>query len=139
EAAYAKSPSPLLSPADFKVLGGPTFANPKNGAIYENTSHLLSPRIGVAWTPERFNHKLAVRSGFAMFVQPIAISTLQPTGAYSTNPLSLQPGFSQTTSMVVTNNNNLSPANTWSNPFPGGFTQPAGAAAGLLTNAGQAI
>jgi hypothetical protein len=42
--------------------------------------------------------------------------------------------------MTVTNNNFLSPANTLSNPFPGGaFTQPAGASAGLLTNAGQAI
>jgi hypothetical protein len=42
--------------------------------------------------------------------------------------------------MTVTNNNNLSPANTLSTPFPGGaFTQPAGSSAGLLTNAGQAV
>jgi len=73
-------------------------------------------------------------------VQPIAISTLQVSGAYSTNPLSLQPGFSQTTQMTVTNNNFLTPAATLSNPFPGGaFTQPAGASAGLATNAGQAV
>lgn len=139
QAAYAKSPSPLLAPADFKVNGGLTFASPQNTAIYENTSHLLSPRVGVAWTPERFHNKLAVRSGFAMFVQPIAISTLQVSGAYSTNPLSLQPGFSQSTSMAVSNDNFLTPAGTLASPFPGGFLQPAGSSAGLLTNAGQAI
>ena len=140
QAAYAKSPSALLPASQFDVNGGLTFASPQNSAIYENTSHLLSPRVGLAWSPERFHNKLAVRSGFAMFVQPIAISTLQVSGAYSTNPLSLQPGFSQTTQMVTTNDNNLTVANTLSDPFPGGaFTQPAGASAGLLTNAGQAV
>jgi hypothetical protein len=140
EAAYAKAPSAALPPDLFHVRGGLTFASPQNSALYENTSHLVSPRVGIAWTPDRFQGKLAVRAGFAMFVQPIAISTLQVSGAYSTNPLSLQTGFSQPTAMTVTNNNFLSPANTLSNPFPGGaFTQPAGASAGLLTNAGQAV
>jgi len=140
QAAYAKSPSALLPASQFLVNGGLTFASPQDSAIYENTSHLLSPRIGLAWTPERFQNKLAIRAGFAMFVQPIAISTLQVSGAYSTNPLSLQPGFSQSTTMVVTNNNFLTPANTLTDPFPGAaFTQPAGASAGLLTNAGQAV
>jgi hypothetical protein len=140
QAAYAKSPSALLPASQFNVPGGLTFATPQNTAIFQNTSHLLSPRVGLAWTPDRFHNKLAIRTGFAMFVQPIAISTLQVSGAYSTNPLSLQPGFSQTTQMVATNNNYLSPANTLANPFPGGaFTQPAGSSAGLLTNAGQAV
>lgn len=139
QAAYAKSPSGLLAPADFKVLGGLTFASPSNNAIYENTSHLFSPRAGLAWTPERFHNKLAVRAGFAMFVQPISIATLQVSGAYSTNPLSLQPGYSQTTSMTVTNDNYLTPAATLTSPFPGGFVQPAGSSAGLLTNTGQGV
>jgi hypothetical protein len=142
QAAYAKAPSPLLPASAFNVRGGLTFATPDNSAIFENTSHLVSPRIGLAWTPDAFHNKLAIRSGFAMFVQPIAISTLQVSGAYSTNPLSLQPGFSQTTSIVANNttNNGLTPAVTLNDPFPGGkFTQPAGSSAGLLTNAGQAI
>jgi Carboxypeptidase regulatory-like domain len=139
QAAYAKSPSPLLPASAFQVRGGLTFASPQNNAIYDNTSHLLSPRIGLAWTPSRFNNKLAVRSGFAMFVQPMTIASLAVNGAYSSSPLSLQPGFSQTTTMTVTNNNYLSPAATLANPFPSGFLQPAGSSAGLLTNAGQAI
>jgi hypothetical protein len=137
-AAYAKNPNPLLPVSQFDVLGGLTFASPGNTAIYDNTSHLFSPRIGVAWSPEKFHGKLVVRSGFAMFVTPITIATLQPTGAYSTNPLSLQTGFSQSTSMTVTNNNFQTPASTLSNPFPGGaILQPVGSANGLATNAGQ--
>ncbi len=140
QAAYAKSPSASLDPSQFKVLGGLTFASPSNNAIHQNTSHLLSPRVGLAWTPDRFNNRLAVRTGFALFVQPIAISTLQVSGAYSTNPLSLQQGYSQTTSMTPSNNNFLTPAATLSDPFPGGkFLQPTGSAAGLLSFAGQSV
>jgi hypothetical protein len=139
EAAYANSPNPILPASQFHVRGGLTFASPEHNAIYENTSHLLSPRVGFAWTPERFQGRLAVRSGFAMFVQPITIATLQVSGAYSTNPLSLQPGFSQSTSMVTTNNSYLTPAATLADPFPNGIQQPAGASAGLNTFAGQAI
>jgi len=136
-AAYAKNPNALLPVSQFKVLGGLTFASPSDQAIYENTSHLFSPRIGLAWSPEMFHSKLVVRSGFAMFVMPITIATLQPTGAYSTNPLSLQTGYGQQTTMTVTNNNYLTPATTLSNPFPGGaILQPTGPVNGLATNAG---
>ena len=138
-AAYAKSPNALLPPSAFNVRGGLTFASPNDSAIWQNTSHLMSPRIGFAWTPERFHTKLAVRSGFAMFVQPIAISTLQVTGAYSTSPILTQQGFSQSTPLTSTNNNNLTPAATLANPFPTGIQPPVGAAAGLLTFAGQSI
>jgi hypothetical protein len=140
QAAYAKAPNALLPASAFNVRGGLTFAGPTNTAIYENTSHLFSPRVGLAWTPDHFHNKLAVRSGIAMFVTPIAISTLQPTGAYSTNPLGLQTGYSQTTSMTVSNNTYLSPAATLADPFPGGaIQQPAGPTAGLATFAGQGI
>lgn len=50
EAAYAKSPNALLPASAFNVRGGLTFANPDNSAIFQNTSHLFSPRIGFAWT-----------------------------------------------------------------------------------------
>src|SRR5207244_2038886 len=33
QAAYAKSPNALLSPADFRVNGGLTFASPQDNAI----------------------------------------------------------------------------------------------------------
>ena len=126
EAAYAKAPSPLLPPSDFKVRGGLTFASPDNSAIYQNTSHLLSPRVGFAWTPEKLHSKVVIRSGFAMFVSPIAISTLQINGSYSTNPILTQQGFSQSTPFTPTNNNYLTPFATLANPFPSGIQQPGG-------------
>jgi hypothetical protein len=140
EAAYAKSPSALLAASAFRVRGGLTFADAKNNALYENTSHLVSPRLGLAWSPGKFHGKLAVRSGFAMFVQPITIASLAVNGAYSTNPILAQEGFSQTTSMTVTNNSYLTPANTLSDPFPGGSIQtPVGSANGLTTFGGQTV
>ncbi len=134
QAAYAKSPNALLSPANFSVLGGLTF--PNDGAIYKQTSHLFSPRVGFAWTPDILKGKTVLRGGFAMFVQPDVISQLTITGAYSTNPIQNQQGFSQTT-QLSTPSTFLSPTATLSNPFPNGFTRPTGSSAGLLTFVGQ--
>lgn len=138
-AAYAKSPLPMLPASDFKVPGGLTYATSDNNAIYESTSHLMSPRFGFAWTPERFRNKTVVRGGFGMFVSPLGISTMQVTGKYSTNPLLTQQGFSQSTSLTASNDSYLTPAATLSNPFANGILLPAGGKNGLLTFAGQAV
>jgi len=137
-AAYAKAPLPQLPANDFKVLGGLTFASPKDNAIFKNTSHLFSPRFGFAWTPDRLP-RTVIRGGLAMFVSSISLYTLQVSGAYSTNPILAQEGFSQSTALVATNDNGLTPAATLSNPFPNGITRPAGSANGLLTFAGQTV
>ncbi len=136
EAAFAKNPVPGIS--SFNVPGGLEFASPSNNAVYRNTSHLLSPRVGVAWSPDALRGTV-IRAGFGMFVQPVTIASLSTTGAYSTNPILAQEGFSQSTQMVPTSNNFLTPAATLSNPFPNGFVQPAGSAAGLATFDGQTI
>jgi hypothetical protein len=138
-AAYAKSPAPILPASDFRVMGGLTFASSDNNAIYKSTSHLVSPRFGFAWTPERFRGKTVVRGGLGMFVSALGISTLQVTGAYSTNPLLTQEGFNQTTTLNPSNDSYLSPAATLSNPFPNGITPMAGAKGGLATFMGSAI
>ncbi len=137
-AAYAKSPSALLPASSFAVPGGLTFASPSNNNVFNNVSHRVSPRVGVAWSPAKL-HNTVIRAGFAMFVQPLTIASLSVSGAYSTNPILAQEGFSQTTALVASNNNFLSPANTLSNPFPTGFQQPVGAANGLATFEGQTI
>jgi hypothetical protein len=136
QAAYAKNPIPQLS--TLNVPGGLTFASPGNNAVYNNTSHLASPRVGFAWSPAKLKGTV-VRGGVGMFVDPVTIASLSVTGAYSTNPILAQEGYSQTTQMVPTNNNFLTPAATLSNPFPSGFVQPAGSAAGLGTYLGQTI
>lgn len=135
-AAYNAHPISQIPVGNFNVLGGLTY--PKDGAIYQQTSHLISPRIGFAWTPDLLKGKTVVRGGFAMFVQPLSISQLAITGAYSTNPILDQEGFSQTT-QVVQPSNFLTPAATLNDPFPSGFKQPAGSSQGLATFAGQTV
>ena len=50
-----------------------------------------------------------------------------------------QEGYSQTTQLVATNDNYLTPAATLSNPFPNGIVRPAGSSAGTGTFLGQQI
>jgi hypothetical protein len=138
-AAYAKSPVTQLPVSQFNPVGGLTFPGSSNNVAYNNTSHLVSPRIGFAWSPERLHAKTVIRGGFGMFVSPVTISTLAITGAYSTNPIINQEGFSQSTAPSVTSNNYLTPGLTLNNAFAGGFAPPAGSVAGLGTFAGQTI
>jgi len=48
-----------------------------------------------------------------------------------------QPGFSQTTQLVATNDNYQTPAATFSNPYPTGIRQPIGNSLGVNTFLGQ--
>ncbi|HLK69131.1 MAG TPA: TonB-dependent receptor [Bryobacteraceae bacterium] len=138
-AAYAKAPVPQIPVGSFQVPGGLTFATPGNTGVYQNTSHLFSPRAGLSWSPEALHGKTVFRAGFGMFVNPLTIASLSATGAYSTNPIQTQEGFSQSTQFVATNNNFINIANTLSNPFPTQFVQPGGSSAGLATFNGQTI
>jgi len=50
-----------------------------------------------------------------------------------------QPGFSNTTTLVSTNNSYLTPAMSLSDPFPTGISLPPGASNGINTYLGQGI
>jgi hypothetical protein len=139
-AAYALHPAAQLPANQFTVNGGLLYPSNGGTAVYQDTSHLASPRVGVAWTPDRLHGKTVIRAGFGMFVSPSTIAYLAQNGNYSSNPQINQEGFSQETTMTVTSNNYLYPGPaTLSNPFPTGLLAPAGSSQGLKTFLGQEL
>jgi len=126
-AAYALNPIPQIPAAQFKAMGGLTYAGSGNSDLYNSNSKIFSPRVGLAWTPRALGGKTVIRAGFGVFVVPNGIVALN------------QEGFSQTTQLVATNDNYITPASTLSNPFPNGILQPSGASLGASTFLGQAV
>jgi len=126
-AAYAANPNPLLPASQFNPTGGILYADPSNRAIYGTASNAFSPRFGFSWSPAALGGKTALRGGVGVFYSTAGTFGIQ------------QPGFSQTTQLVATLDNFLTPAVTFSNPFPNGILQPVGAANGVNTFLGQSV
>ena len=111
--------------SSINTLGGLTFPGSDWGAPYkiENNKGYWSPRIGFSYSPGiAWLKKTVVRGGFGIFVMPQAL-----------NGHSYSDGFAASTSYVATTNNYFTNASTLDNPFPSGFTQPAGASQGANT------
>ena len=126
-AAYNANPSNFpLTPDQFRVLGGYTFADENNRAAWNADKRLIQPRVGAAY---QINEKTVVRGGFGIFVAPFQIET------------PVQVGFSGNTPFVATNNNGLT-VTTLTNfaaGFPNGLQPSPGASRGLLTQLGVAV
>lgn len=88
----------------------------------------FQPRIGIAW---QVAPKWVVRGGYGLYY----------LGQNAAGP---DTGFSRQTAMVTSTDNNLTPAASLSDPFPGslfptGLLQPIGSSQGLATNLGLAV
>jgi hypothetical protein len=127
-AAYAKSPISQLPVSSFNALGGLTYASSSNRSGYSLPSFFPSPRLGIAWSPGALHNRTVIHAGFGVFNNSI--------GAFLTGPTT---GFSQTTTLVASNDSFVTPFATLNNPYPSGIQTPVGSAAGVNSNLGNSI
>jgi hypothetical protein len=123
-----------LTPAQFAVRGGFTYADENNRAAWDADRSNLQPRFGAAY---QLDDKTVLRGGFGIFTSAFRIpSTLSDIGV---NSLTIQPGFSGFTPFVPSTNSGRTFVATLDNPFPNGLRPSAGTSLGLLTNFAQTL
>ncbi|MBI4908932.1 MAG: carboxypeptidase regulatory-like domain-containing protein [Acidobacteria bacterium] len=124
--AYARSPIPQVPVADFKVLGGPTFLGTNGLPRTQRNTDLRAwmPRIGFAW---QARPKMVVRGGVGLFFGLVGADFADVN----------QPGYSQRSNVIASNDNGQTYVASISNPLPTGLLAPMGNSAGLMTFLGQ--
>lgn len=130
-AAYTATPFAELPVASFKSTGGIQYATPSHRNEYNTAPVYVSPRFGFAFSPAAFQGKSVVRGGFGLFVNPFNDYNTQQSY-----------GYSATTTLLATTNNNLTPAASLSDPFPvalNPIVTPTGSSLGINTNLGSGI
>jgi carboxypeptidase family protein len=123
-AAYAANPIPQVPPAEFNVRGGLAFASDSQPGFFNADNDNIQPRAGFAYAVDS---KTVVRGGWGIYTVPHIIFG------------NFQPGFSQSTPIVVTNDNGLTFRANLANPFADGVLEPVGASLGANTFLGQDI
>lgn len=130
-AAYAAHPNAILPVSAFSAKGGLLYASPSHRHAYSTAPAYLSPRLGIAYSPEFSHGKMAIRAGFGIYDNPY--NDYYSSQAY---------GYSQTTNYITSLDNNLTPATSLSDPFPTAanpIQMPTGSALGINTNLGSKI
>ncbi|MDE3168445.1 MAG: TonB-dependent receptor, partial [Acidobacteriota bacterium] len=104
------------------------FAGINGNGIHVSNPNLnkFAPRVGVAWqaTPN-----MTIRGGYGLYWAP----------QFALGAPYTPPGYTATSAYVPSNDGNATPANSLTNPFPGGVARPTGNALGDLTGIGQAL
>ncbi|MFP5209447.1 MAG: carboxypeptidase regulatory-like domain-containing protein [Acidobacteriota bacterium] len=130
-AAYQKSPIPELPASSFSAIGGIIYATSGNRSPYTTAPLYVSPRIGFSYAPSFAHNTMAIRGGFGIYDNPM--------NDYYAGP---GYGFQQSTNMIMSTNNNLTPATDLSDPFPTAanpIERPFGSEYGINTNLGNSI
>ncbi|HEX8889402.1 MAG TPA: TonB-dependent receptor [Pyrinomonadaceae bacterium] len=126
--AYNANPANfVVTPANFHVLGGYTYADDNNRTAWNTDKATLQPRFGISYA---LNEKTVLRGGFGIFMAPHQIEI---------NSLGLQTGFAGTTPFIASNDNGRTFFGTLTNPFPNGAAASPGASLGLLAGTGVAV
>ena len=123
--AYNANPSAfVLTPEQFRVTGGLTYANEDRRALWNADKRNVQPRFGAAY---QLNEKTVLRGGFGIFMAPYRIDA--PNNY----------GFTASTTFTPTNNQGRTFAATLDSPFPSGFDAAVGSGLGLLTRFGTSV
>ncbi len=122
-ARYAMSPLAELPVSQFNPVGGVGFASDGTPGFWNTDTNNWQPRLGFAY---QVNNRTVLRGGWAIYTVP----TLFDYAIF-------QPGYSQNTPVVVSNDNGLTYQANLTNPWPGGVVQPAGNSLGPNTFVGQ--
>jgi hypothetical protein len=126
-AANAANPlQQAVAASGLQVPGGVEYAGVNGNPTQTGNPIAIkyAPRIGAAY---QIDSKTVVRGGYGIFWVPTFFSYQNAIG------------YSQTTSIVASTNNNFTPAATLTNPYPSGLLQPTGNTLGALSGIGQAI
>ncbi len=86
----------------------------------------FAPRLGVSY---QLTQRTVLQGGYGILYAPLRYD---PTST-------LAPGYTQSNAYIASNDNDRTPANSLTNPFPNGFQQPTGNAARLLTGLGNSV
>lgn len=110
------------------ITGGILFAgvNGNRRDIGDLSRLKFAPRLGVAY---QLTPKTVIRGGYGILYAP---TRYDPAA-------SLAPGYTQSNAYVASTDNNQTPANSLTNPYPSGLQKPAGNSAGLLTGIGNSV
>ncbi len=124
-ANYARNPIPEVPADQFRVRGGLTFAGVggEPRTLWKAHTRNFAPRAGLAY---RLNPRTVARAGYGFFYDLDRQSVIQI-------------GFSETTQLVPSLDRGLTFIASTADPFPDGWKRPAGAALGMMANAGQSI
>ncbi len=127
QANYARAPIPEVPPAQFRTIGGLTFAgvggNPRG--LRDPYYRALMPRFGFAY---QLGNRVVLRGGYGIFFGLLGAD-------YSD---AAQPGFNLRTNIVPTLDSGQTYVASITNPLPGGLEKPLGAKGGMRTFLGRA-
>jgi len=130
KAAYATTAFAEMPTGSFAPTGGVIYASPNDRSEYKTPTMYASPRVGFSFAPPMFKDKFVFRAGFGIYVNPF-------NDYYTPQTY----GYSSTTTLVATNNSNLSPATSLNDPFPSSnpIIKPTGSSLGVNQNLGSSI